>query len=98
MTPLINADEARRQLRLTTADLENADRAADVADKAAQATAIIVDYIEASDNEWTAEDVPLVIKAAILLMLTQLFDDPANATVSKPIKNLLRRTRPVPLA
>lgn len=98
MTTLITTDEARRQLRLTEADLENADRAADVADKAAQASAIIVDYIEATDNEWTAEDVPLVIKAAILLMLTQLFDDPANATVSKPIKNLLRRTRPVPLA
>lgn len=98
MTTLITTDEARRQLRLTEADLENADRAADVADKAAQASAIIVDYIEATDNEWTSEDVPLVVKAAILLMLTQLFDDPANATVSKSIKNLLRRTRPVPLA
>ena len=48
-----------------------------------------------------------------MIRLTQLIDgqavaaasgrwlelhDPANATVSKSIKNLLRRTRPVPLA
>lgn len=98
MTALITTDEARRQLRLTEGDLANADRAADVADKSAQATDIIIDYIDAPDHEWTDETVPLVIKTAILLMLTQLFDDPANATVSPAIKNLLRRTRPLSIA
>ncbi len=98
MTPLVTTDEARRQLRLTASDMEVADTAADVADKMAQATGIIVDYIDAPGNEWTDVTVPVVVKTAILLMLTELFENGAEADITMPIRNVLRRTRPISLA
>lgn len=98
MTALVTTDEARRQLRLTTSDMEVADTAADVADKMIQATAIIADYIDAADNDWDTDTVPVVVKTAILLMLTELFENGADADITMPIRNVLRRTRPISLA
>lgn len=98
MESLITTDEARRQLRLTEGDLTIADTAAAVAEKSVQATDAIIDYIERPDHGWTAETVPPVVKAAVLLMLSQLYDDAMNATITDAIKNLLRRYRKPALA
>lgn len=88
MVGLITSDEAKRHLKVDSDDDD-----ADVMAKALQAEAIIIDYIKKPDHEWTAETVPYVIKAAMLLMLGQLYADRENADITPPIKNLLHRSR-----
>lgn len=88
MISLISMEEAKSHLRLDDGDDEF-----DVATKSFTATAIIIDYIKKPDHGWTAETAPYVVKAAILLMLGQLFLDRENATITDPIKNLLHRSR-----
>lgn len=88
MASLLNLEDAKTHLKITGNGSDD-----DVAEKAMQASAIIVDYIKKPDHTWTDETVPYVIKAAICLMLTQLFMDRANATISKSIETLLERSR-----
>lgn len=98
MAALVTIEEARRHLKLTTSNMADADVAADVADKAEAATDIVIDYIKQPDHEWTDADAPALIKAAVLLVLGDLFDNREAATISDPVKNLLHRYRDPALA
>lgn len=95
MDPLISTDAARRHLRLSASDMTVADTAADVADKAKDATGIIIDYLKRPDHGWTVETVPFPVKAAILLVLTALFEDREGQQdpISDAVKSLLARLR-----
>lgn len=100
MTALITTAAARIQLRLTESELDNADIAADVAQKAIDATGIVVDYIKQPDHGWTESTVPPPVRTAILAVLTMIYEyrggevDPINASV----KSLLARYRDPALA
>jgi hypothetical protein len=98
MTSLVTTDEARRHLHLTESNMEDADVAADVADKMLQATDVVIDFIKRPDHEWTDETAPPVIKAAILTMLGRLFEDREDAGIPENVKDMLWRYRDPALA
>ena len=99
MAALVTIDQARRHLRLTESDMEDADVATDVADKAEEATDIVIDYIKQPDHEWTTETVPWRVKAAILLVLGAIFHDREGGDpISDAVKSLLHRMRDPALA
>lgn len=97
MPALVTIEQARRHLRLTVDDMDT-DTAADVATKSETASEIVIDYIKRPAHGWTADTVPGVVRAAILLTLAALFEDRETATVSEPVKNLLHRFRDPALA
>jgi hypothetical protein len=51
------------------------DRDADLDMKMQQAEEIVIDYLKRPDHGWTELTVPKTVQAAILLVLTALFDD-----------------------
>ena len=70
MAALITLEEAKRHLRITHA---NAD--ADITAKLEAASDIIHDYMDDRDDpEWTTATVPLVVKHAVYLHLTHLYE------------------------
>jgi hypothetical protein len=96
MVALVTFTEAAAQLRVTATDDD-----VDIYRKMDQASAIVVDYVTDEDKAvWTDLTVPPEVKAAVLLVLGELFDtrevkaDPLSATV----RNLLRRHRTPSLA
>ena len=72
MTALVTLAQAKTHLRI-----EHDDDDADIALKADQATAVILDYIKYPEGweAWDETTVPLHIQAAILIMLSKLYDD-----------------------
>ncbi|MDB5681466.1 MAG: hypothetical protein JWO16_1271 [Sphingomonas bacterium] len=90
MEPLITMAEAKTQLKIEQDDTQFD---ADVGMKLALASGIIVDYIKQPDHDWTVLTVPYPVKAAVLLMLEQLFDNGMEADITDGIKNVLRRSR-----
>jgi hypothetical protein len=99
MLPLVTLDEARRHLRLTESNMEDSDVAADVFDKSAAATDIVIDYIKQPDHAWTDQDAPWRVKSAILLVMSALFDDREGGDpLSDAAKSLLHRLRDPALA
>jgi hypothetical protein len=99
MDALVTVDEARRHLRLTASNMEDADVAADVASKAQAATEIVIDYLKRPDHGWTEETTPFMVKSAILLVLGALFDDREGGDpLSDAVKSLLWRSRDPTLA
>lgn len=91
---LVSIDAARRQLNLTEDDMADADIAANVADKAEDATAIVIDYLKQPDNGWTVETVPFVVRAAILLVLGALYEGREGGDpISDAVRSLLQRLR-----
>jgi hypothetical protein len=91
---LITLEQAKQQLRI---DYDDQD--ADLIMKMEQASAIIVDYLKKPDHGWTAETVPPPVQAAILLVLTALWDDRDGSGDSDylapggAVARLLARTR-----
>lgn len=72
MTPLVTLDQVNLALKL---DLTPADeRNPDIEWKMAQATDIVIDYLKQPDHEWTTEDVPGQVSAAIILVIRALID------------------------
>lgn len=76
MAKLVTLDQAKRHLRIYHDD-ENID----VAEKAEQASDIIIDYIKRPDHGWTnavdpstPSDAPSLIKAAVLLQLGYIWE------------------------
>jgi hypothetical protein len=67
---LITIEQAKQQLRI---DFD--DQNADLQMKMEQASEIVVDYLKKPDHGWTDATVPKTVQAAILLVLTALFDD-----------------------
>lgn len=95
---LVTLDQAKRQLRIDYDD-ENAD----LTMKMEQASAIIVDYIKRPDHGWTEENVPPLVQAAILLVLTDLWDrrngsNKDDSILSRTVRDLLERYRDPALA
>lgn len=91
---LITLDEAYAHLRVS----EDED-ALDVALKAEEASEIVLDYVTHEDKaDWSEDTAPGVIKAAVKLVLTGLYDDRAGDPLSPAVKNVLRRYRDPTLA
>lgn len=67
---LITKEQAKNHLLI---DFD--DRDADLEMKMQQAEEIVVDYLKRPDHGWTEATVPKTVQAAILLVLTALFDD-----------------------
>jgi len=67
---LITIEQAKQQLRI---DFD--DQNADLQMKIEQASDIVVDYLKKPDHGWTETTVPKSVQAAILLVLTALWDD-----------------------
>lgn len=91
MADLVSLENAQRHLRVVAGI---ADQDLDIQDKLAEATAIVIDYIERPSDEewtetiaaWTEATVPAVVKAAILRQLAELFrfrGDDAQADTPK---------------
>ncbi|HZH10551.1 MAG TPA: head-tail connector protein [Microvirga sp.] len=70
MAALITKDQAKQQLRI---DFDDQD--ADLEMKIEQASEIVIDYLKRPDHGWTETTVPKPVQAAILLVLTALWDD-----------------------
>lgn len=103
---MVDLAEALVHLRLAVAPVaepEEHEDAGEVTSKLAQAQAIVIDYIEAEDHEWDADSVPGPVKAAILLVLSDLWDHRSGSAnedvfLSTAVKSLLRRYRDPALA
>lgn len=97
--PLVSMSDAKLHLRVTDADHD-----VDIGLKLAQATDAILDYLTTgADPAWTETTVPLPVQAAILYLLTHLYEDrgdraketdaDADKTVWEAIDRLLVRFR-----
>jgi hypothetical protein len=67
---LITKEQAKNHLLI-----DYDDRDADLEMKMQQAEEIVVDYLKKPDHGWTETTVPKTVQAAILLVLSALFDD-----------------------
>lgn len=68
--PLVDLPTAKSHLRITDTDHD-----ADVALKSKHATDIVADYLKTgADPAWTPTTVPLPVQAAVLYMLTHLYE------------------------
>lgn len=86
MAALITLAEAKTQLRITS-DAHDAD----IELKRVQASEIVVDYLKGNaDESWTDANVPGVVKAAILIQLTVLFDR-EDVGIPQGVKDILAR-------
>lgn len=91
MVALVTMDQARLQLHEVQDD---GPVDANIAMKLEQATGIVIDYLKTPDHGWTALTVPEPIHAAILLVLTSLYDSPATEDPITPaVESLCRRYR-----
>lgn len=93
MAALVTLAEAKSHLRVL-----NSDQDTDIGMKAEAASDIVTDYIKRPDHEWTDADAPALIKAAILLVLGDLFNDREGAGLSEGVKAILHRYRDPALA
>jgi hypothetical protein len=87
---LVTLNQAKRQLRIAIPENyedEIEDENADVQDKIDQASEIVLDFIKQRDSDWTDPDgdnaAPALIQAAVLLILTALYDDRSGPTVGE---------------
>lgn len=99
MSLLITLEKAKEHLGITHADADG-----DIYDKAVQASEIVIRHLHSSaDDTWTAATVPTPIQAAILLVLTHLYehrgDDPsAGAAINLTAERILVAWRTAALA
>lgn len=96
---LVTEDEARLHLRLDV-DAESPPGPVDrlLSMKILQASDIVVDYLKLLDHEWTTDTCPPTVKAAVLLVLTMLYDHVEDDPLTPGVKNLLQRYRDPALA
>jgi hypothetical protein len=93
MTALVTTDAARRHLQLTETDMADPDIAANVADDAETATAIVLRHIKEEGTDWTDATVPFDVKAAILLTLGTIYRDRENGGLPDSASSLLETRR-----
>lgn len=99
MAALITKEQAKQQLRIDYNDQD-----ADLEMKMEQASDIIIDYLKKPDHGWTNQTVPKPVQAAILLVLTALWDDRTGSgdgdylAPNGPVARLLVRFRDPALA
>jgi hypothetical protein len=91
---LITVEQAKHHLRI-----DYDDQNADLSMKVEQASAIVIDYLKKPDHGWTTQTVPYPVQAAILLVLTALWDnrngqgDGEYLAPGGPVARLLSRHR-----
>jgi len=91
---LITKEQAKNHLRIDHDDQDD-----DLEMKIQQAEEIVIDYLKKPDHGWTETTVPKTVQAAILLVLTALFDDRDGAgggdylAPEGPVARLLSRHR-----
>lgn len=98
---LVTLEQAKRHLRVWHDDED-----ADLQDKIAQASDIVVDYIQRPELEWTdavdgtPSNAPMRVQAAVLMVLDILWEQrnggdieygQADGYLSKPVTALLHR-------
>lgn len=107
MTMLVTLDQALRHLRLGSDDGgsdEEHEDAAEVEFKATHASEIVLNFVTHEDKgDWTDEDVPGSVQAAVLLVLSDLWEhragsDADDVFLSTAAKSLLQRYRDPTLA
>lgn len=72
----------------------------EIESKIEQATGVVLDYLKYPDvaANWDETTVPPAVKAATLVVLSNLFDHPEDDAISMNVQNLLRRFRDPALA
>lgn len=104
---IIEMAEAARHLRLDTSDpyWETEDEGLDLASKMMMAEAIVIDYLKhpAEAVYWDEDTAPFPVKAAMLLVLSDLWEHRAGSAnedvfLSSAVKSLLHRFRDPALA
>jgi hypothetical protein len=97
--PLVTDQEARNHLRIDGTP-ESPPSAADdlLTMYILQASDIVIDYIKQYEHTWTDTTAPHTIKAAVLLVLNVLYDNPADDPLTPGVKNILHRYRDPALA
>jgi hypothetical protein len=105
---LVTLQEAKDHLGLTTPDGDAGD--ADLTVKLAAAEAVVLTYCDVQVTPWTADTIPMLVHAAILFQLGELFafrgddtheEDPDRALgldLSPKVRDLLRAYRTPTLA
>lgn len=96
MDALVSLDRLKRHLYI-----DGAEHDADLADRAAEATAIIVDYLKTPEHGWTIDTVPPNVRSAILLCAADLWErrgtgmkpSEGDAVLTETVKSLLHRLR-----
>jgi len=98
MAALVTLPEAKAHLRIMHDDED-----ATITLMMNAATEIVVDYIKRPDHEWTDADAPFLIKAAVLLVLTGLYENrgdeespdysQADGYLAKTVTAILHRYR-----
>lgn len=80
---LVTTDQAADQLRKDGSDAD----IGDVELKVEQASEIVLDFIKQRDSDWTDPNgenpAPALIQAAVLLILTALYDDRSGPTIGE---------------
>ena len=69
MAALVSLDRIKRHLYV-----DGSEHDADLADRAEEATAIVVDYLKTPNHGWTVETVPANVRAAVLLVAADLWE------------------------
>jgi len=103
---LVTLDQAMRHLRIIQGEevAEDHADADEVEFKASHASEIVLNFVTAEDkDDWTAEDVPGSVQAAVLLVLSDLWEHRAGSSgedvfLSTAAKSLLQRYRDPTLA
>lgn len=105
---LVTLEQALRHLRLLVGDapdpITNHDDASDVEFKGEIASGIVLNYVtDADKEEWTDETAPFSVRAAVLLVLSDLWEHRAGSAdddvfLSRAVKDLLHRYRDPTLA
>jgi hypothetical protein len=97
--PLVTDDEARLHLRVDGGP-ESPPSVIDqiVTMKTLQASDIVADYIKQLDHNWNEFTAPPLIKAAVLLVLSVLYDQPDGDPLTPGVKAILHRYRDPALA
>jgi len=101
MAALVTLSEAKAHLRIADDDQDTT-----LEERAADATAIVMDYLKRSPTEWTAGTVPGPVRAAIFLVLGTLWRFRTGAgegaadqdPLSPAVRSLLARHRDPALA
>jgi hypothetical protein len=93
---LVTDEEARLHLRVDEVPTTPTDLL--LVMKILQASEIVTDYIKVYEHDWTSSSAPPLIKAAVLLVLTMLYDHPSEDPLTAGVKNILHRYRDPTLA
>jgi len=97
--PLVTDQEARNHLRIDGTPESPPSTADDLLTMyIMSASGIVIDYIKFYEHVWDTTTAPPLIKAAVLLVLNVLYDDPTADPLTPGVKSILHRYRDPALA